>query len=144
MRTGPPADGWEGAGLLDDLYRFSKFPLGSQAHVSLDIVVGRTFHHARRRILLFSAVLARHGIAAVTLFGVMENDTGIRVYGDGVFPTGDGAWGVITMMTVQRLEERRSLDNPHHSRADAQAMFLFAGYLTSVAAATIPFVEHQS
>jgi len=143
VRTGPPTDGWEGACFLDELYCFLKFSLGSKAHISLDIVVGRTFHHARRRILLFSSGLAFHRITPVTLVRVMENNTDNRINGYGIFPTGDGTGGIITMVAVQRLEKRCSLNNPHHSRADAKAMFLFAGHLTGVAATTILFVEQQ-
>jgi len=143
MRTGPPTDGWEGACFLDELYCSPKFPLSSKAHISLDIVVGRTFYHARRRILLFSAGLARHRVAPIALVRVMENNAGIRINGDGIFPTGYHTGGIITMVAIQRLEKRCPLNNPHHSWADAKAMFLFAGHFTGMATTAIMFVKHQ-
>jgi hypothetical protein len=143
MVTDPSADGREGARFLDEFQGLPNFPLGSKVNISLDIDVRRALCLARSSILFFRSGFAFHRIAAIALVIVVENDPCLRVRGDGILWAGDGARGVFTMMAIQWLENRSSLENPHHSGANAQAVFLLAGHFTGMAATTIVFVEHQ-
>jgi hypothetical protein len=142
MVTYPSADGGEGARFLDEFQGLPKFPLGSKVNIPLDIDVRRALCLARSSILFFRSGLAFYRIAAITLIIVVENDPCLRIRGDGILGTGLDTGCIFTMMAIQRLKNRSSLKNPHHSRANTQPVFLFASYFTGMATTTIIFVKH--
>jgi hypothetical protein len=141
VMTDPAANGWKGTCSFDQCQGFFKFSLGGQIYVSLDIDVGRALRLAGRCLLLFSTGFARHRIAAGALFSVVQDNSCFRVFGDGIFGTGESAVRFRAMVAKKRFEIGCHLNHANHSRAYAKTVFLFAGDFTGVATTAIFLIK---
>src|SRR4030042_5140824 len=94
VMTDPPADGWKGTRLLDELQGLLEFPFGSKIDISLDIVVCRTPRLTRRGFLFLSPGLTHHGMTAVTLLFIAEDNACFWIFRDGIFRAGLGTDGL--------------------------------------------------
>jgi hypothetical protein len=98
VMANPSTDGWERTGFFDKSQGFLKFTLGSQINISLDIDVGRTFRLARGGLLFFGAGFIRYCVAAGALVVVMQDNPCLRIFGDGIFGTGEGTVRFLAMV----------------------------------------------
>jgi hypothetical protein len=104
--------------------------------------MGRALCLARGGLLFFSTGFSRHRIAAGALFSVVQHNPCIRVFGDGIFGTGQGAVRLSAMVTEQRLKIGCLLYHPNHPGTNTKAVFLLAGNFTGVATTAVLFIEH--
>src|SRR4030042_6132094 len=94
VMTDPPADGWKGTCLLDELQGLLKFSFGSKIDISLDIVVCRTPHLTRRSFLFLISGLTHYCMTSVTLVSIADDNTCFWIFREGIFRAGLGTGGV--------------------------------------------------